>query len=230
MIRTKKIYAKGYYLFRGEASANSCFIENLREAKLFIRLVNRYLKDYVKVHDYLLTAEGWLIQVTIRSRKQVLQAFGAQKACRLVGSDSIETWRIISEQVRLMLSQYVKRTNKMEGRSGSKVKESYHRYYFSSAREAQEYIQAMRQQKIKLLQRNKKYRKVKSHYTIPKEEGKGSVFLCSRWKNKKKSGVNVREKIGLECLELEVLEPLVVQNLVKSTMLSQINTNAPPKF
>ena len=230
MIKTKKIYARGFYLLRGEASANSCFIENMREAKLFIRLVNRYLKDYVKVHEYLLTAEGWLIQVTIRRRKKVLKAYRMKK--KRLGRKVVHTelWRIISEQMRLVLSQYVKLTNKMEGRSGSKVKESYHRYYFTTAKEACDYLDRMRNQKIKLIQRKKKYRKVKSHYRISWEEAKGSIFLCSVGKKSRKEGRRIRKEIGLECLSLLNLEPLVVGKMVINTAVRQNRSKSPPFF
>ncbi len=218
MQRIKKIQAKGFYLLKGEASANSCFIENLREAKLFIKLVNRYLKDYIKVHEYLLTAEGWLLQVTIKRKKKVLAAYKKKKKRRQGIAHYTEVWRIISEQVRLMLAQYVIRTNRMEGRSGSKVKASYERFYFETAREARRFLHRMRNQEIKLRQRKKKYRKVKSHYTISKKEGKGSIFLCLkklRGGNNKRS---YRRKIGLKCLEYRDLSILLLTKKVKSTL------------
>jgi len=117
----------------------------------------------------------------------------------------------------------------MEGRSGSKVKESYHRYYFESAKEACSYLNKMRNQKIKLLQKKKKYRRVKSHYTISKKEGKGSIFLCSRELKDRKRAHKIRKKINLNCLFLLDLRPFVVAKLVSNTVSTHLQSNSPPK-
>ncbi len=228
MIRTKKVYAGGYYLFQGEASANSCFIENLKEARLFFRLFDRYLKNFVKVHEYLLTAEGWMVQVTIRSKKKVLCAYAKKKKVSFKEEEPMEVWRIISERMRLFLSHYVRRTNRMEGRSGRKVKESYHRYFFETTKEAKGYMDKMRNQKIKLMQRKKKYRKVKTHYTIPKKEARGSIFLCLKGCKGKKSMRTVREKTGLSCLYLLDLDKIVLPNLISTTKNVHLTSKSPP--
>ena len=225
MIKTKKMYPDCFYLLKGESSANSCFIENMKEATLFIKLANRYLKNFVKIHEYLLTAEGWMIQVTIRKGDKVQKEYEKKrlKKNKSKGTEK-EVWFIISEQVRLMLSQYVIKTNRWEKREGSKVKESYKKYYFESAKEAKETILKMKNQKFRMIQRNKKYRKVKTHYKIPKGEGKGSVFLCSKWiKNKKEGGV-LRKEIGFNKLYvLNLDQPLLLKKtkMTESQHLSQ---------
>ena len=227
MIKTKKMYPGCYYLLKGEASANSCFIENMNEAKLFITLANRYLQKYVKIHEYLLTAEGWMIQVTIRKARKVYKQYEKKriKSNKPIGTEK-EVWFIISEQIRIMLSQYVIKTNRLEGRSGSKVKESYKRYYFESAKEASETVQKMKGQKFRMIQRNKKYRKVKTHYSIPNKIGKGSIFLCSKWIKNKKSRIVSRKNIGFNKLYILDLEHAVLGKRTKNTLTSHLNQNS----
>ena len=227
MIKTKEMYAGCYYLLKGEASANSCFIENIYEAKLFIKLANRYLKGYVKIHEYLLTAEGWMIQVTIRKRSKIKAEYDKKrKKTNNHGLSEKAIWYIVSEQVRLLLSQYVTRTNRLEGRSGSKVKESYKRYYFESASEARKTIKKIRDQKFKMIQRNKKYRKVKTHYNIPKNIGKGSLFLCSKWLKDKVEGVIQGKKSGFNKLYSIGLDSLIVANKTNATYYIHSNKNS----
>ena len=227
MKNTKKMYAGCYYLLKGEANANSCFIENMHEAKLFIKLADRYLRDYVKIHEYLLTAEGWMLQVTIKKSKEIRYQYQLKRNNKInpIKAEK-ELWYIISEQVRLMLSQYVLKTNKLEGRTGSKVKESYKRYYFETAGEAKAIILRMKNQKIRLIQRNKKYRKLKTHYRIPKEIGDGSVFLCSKWIKNEESKVIRAKKIGFKKLYVLDLDKLVLTKMLKNTYSNHLHKNS----
>ena len=229
MIRIKEMLPSGFYILQGESSANSCFIENKREAKLFLRLANRYLTGYVKVHEYLLYAEGWMIQLTLKDRKSILKKYktARRKKNKEIRLDKKEPWEIISEQVRQMLSQFVKLTNKMENREGSKVKESYRRYYFEKFEEAKHYIKKMREQKVKVLQRNKKYRKIKTHYEISKKEGKGHVFLCSKKLRTKKKQQVTLEKLKCKALFSLDLDYIIVEELTSFTTKSHFLRTSP---
>ena len=81
---------------------------------------------------------------------------------------------------------------------------------------------------IKMLQRKKKYRKVKSHYQISNKEGKGSIFLCLKRVKSSQNARKIREKTKLYCLDLLNLDNLVVANLVKSTLQIQNQSKSPP--
>ena len=223
MKNIKEVKADGFYLFTGEASANSCFIESITEAKIFIRLANQYLKDYVKVHEYLLTAEAWMMQVRIRSSRKVIKAYTRKRIKNKKPVElNPEIWRIISEQVRLMLAHYVKITNKLENRAGSKVKESYKRYRFDSATEVKELIDKMRNQKLRLIQRNPKYRKVRTHYRIPKELAQGNVILCSK---RLGIGKKNRKGIGFKSFVMKGLSDHLVGSMVLNTKISHLQPN-----
>lgn len=223
MIKIKKPVANGYYLFQGKASANSSFIEDLSEAKRFIILANYYFKGYLKIHEYILTQDGWNFIVKINSAKSI----AAKHA-----SDSIEDfdesliWKIISERVRIFLSTFVKFTNKKQGRTGSKVHSSYERFMFESLSEALGYIEKIRQGAIKLYQSKRKYKAKKSHYRIPRKLGRGSIFLSSR-----KLRDRVRRVVErLEVLELQVSSKHVLRKLIKSTFKYTPKRNPPPFF
>lgn len=194
-----------FYLFQGKASANSLFIEDLKEAKQFIILANYYLKGYLKIHEYLLTMDGWNFIVRLNSDQEILS-----KA--LIGDETMDdtVWRIISERMRIILSTFVRFTNKKQGRTGSKVHSSYERFIFSTLSEAKSYLELMRKGEIKLCQRKKKYRGQKSHYEVPEKLGKGSIFLNSvnlRGKNRRPERVT---KI------LKTIEILASQEFVAS--------------
>ena len=114
----------------------------------------------------------------------------------------------------------------MENRQGTKVKESFKRFYFESAKEAKLIISKMKNQKWKLIQRNPKYRKVKNHYKIPKEIGKGSVFLCSKEINKKDYRRKLKTKLGIKNLIFKHLNYKLLAKSVESTLKIHLSTNS----
>ncbi len=166
MIKTKEMYSSGFYIIESLAAANSNYIESIAEAKLLMTYARYYLKKYLTVHDYIITRHGWQMAVIIHDSHQT--------------ADNQDDWRLISEQMRLFISTYVRRINFLRGRSGTLVHSNYRRYYFSSWNEAQAHLNAMRQQRIRLYQRKKKYRGIKFHYQIDREVAQGSIFLCSK--------------------------------------------------
>ncbi len=221
MIKLKKTFAKGYFLFQGKASANSSFIEDLREAKEFIILANYYFKGYLKIHEYLLCQDGWNFIVKIHSLEALSKKVG------MLDLREDQVWRIISERMRIFLSRFVKYTNRKQGRTGSKVHSSYERFIFETLSEAQTYIEGIRKGYIKLHQKRKKYRAKRSHYMIPKKLGKGSIFISSRKLRKRMKKCSEK----MEVLELTKLRPHVLRNLLDftyTTLLTNIfHQNAP---
>ncbi len=222
MIRIKKTFAKGFFLFQGRASANSAFIEDLSEARQFIILSNYYLKGYLKIHEYLLTQDGWCFIVRVHSLSRIQKTLGLDTKVAL---DEQMLWRLISERMRILLSTFVKFTNRKQGRTGSKVHSSYERYIFETLIEAESYINNVRKGLINLSQRKKKYRAKKSHYKIPKKLGKGSVFMSSRKLRKRFKQLKKR----LQVLEIKADKKYVLRNSVIYTKLHSIFTNS-PKF
>lgn len=221
MIKIRKTVANGYYLFQGRSSANSSFIEDLDEGKQFIIMANYYFRGYLKIHEYLLTQDGWNFIVKINS---------LEKLRKLIPTDSADTikdelvWRIISERMRIFLSTFVKFTNNKQGRTGGKVHSSYERFMFQTLKEALGYIQKLKKGLINLSQGKKKYRPKKSHYRIPAKLGKGSIFLSSRKLKKRIRRFEER----LEVLEIKRPKKHVLRKILKSTFKTTSKLNFSP--
>ncbi len=177
MKRTKKVYQDGFYIFESRVAANSNYIESIQEAKLLMVYARYYLKNYLIIHDYVITRHGWQMAVKIDI---------TESTC--FDEDPSQIWRVISERIRLMLSSYVKRVNSLRGRTGVLVHSNYKRYYFESLEEANGHMDNMRNQRIRMYQRKKKYRGLKCHYRVDKSVERGSIFLCSKELREGKSG------------------------------------------
>ncbi len=218
MKKLKKIQAGGFYIFRGRASADSSFIESVSEAQKFWTYFSYYLNDYLKIYEYALNQDGWIMIVKIQSAEELSNK-------NPFYSDSI-AWRMISEQVRKALSSYVLAVNRSRGRTGSLVHSSYERFYFSSLTEAKSEIAKVRKRALRLGQWNKKYRGKPRHYQIDKRTAKGSVFLGSLAYRK---GGKVRRCFELERLVETELAELVLSNLVENAKFLH-KSHIPPTF
>lgn len=219
MIKIKKTVANGYYLFQGKASANSSFIEDLKEGKQFIIKANFYFKGYLKIHDYLLTQDGWSFIVKINSLESIRKriSFNSEEDFK---EDSI--WRIISERMRIFLSTFVKYTNNKQSRTGSKVHSSYERFMFETLKEALAYTKKLRKGLIKQCQTKRKYRSKKSHYKIPKKLGRGSIFISSKKLKKRLKKYKERLKV----LEIKGLKKDVLRKLIEATITKTAKLNS----
>lgn len=169
MIATKEIHSNGFYIFASQASANSNYIENLEEARQLLVYARYYLKSYIIIHDYVITRHGWQFAVTLNP----ISLDNSQEV-------EVDLWKIISERIRLFISTYVRRVNFSRNRRGVLVRNNYTKYYFETLGEATSHLNKMRNQRVKLYQKEKKYRGIKFHYRIEKEIEKGSIFLCSK--------------------------------------------------
>jgi len=208
MKRTKEMQPDCYYLFEGKSAANTVFIENLKEAKQFCIYANYFLKGYLKVYEYMINQDGWVIIVKLCSESKI----------RSITNSETEIWRIVSERIRLLLSTYVRVTNRWEGREGVKVKHGYRRYYFENLGEAKSYIKLIRNQQVKLYQKKRKYRGLKTHRAIPIRLGKGHIFLCSKWVRRGKKRVERKRCICEGSNGIIEFKDLVVQKMINSPL------------
>lgn len=221
MKTTKEMYPGCLYLFEGESSASSCFIQNEEDAKQFIILANQYLKDYIKIHEFNLTKDSWMMIVTIRSKEKIKKSYLKRRAqsqtCNRK-NDHRKIWKIISEQMRLFLKHYVRDANKRSGRQGSLVKEPFKRSYFESEKEAQKHIIELRKQLLKRQQKIKKFRGRKKFYKITKKKTVGNIFLCSCWKESKKSISQFMKKIKIDVSALIDFKDFMTLKFVLKTL------------
>lgn len=214
MIKTKRIYANGFYIFQSKVAANSNYIESLKEAKRLMTYARYFLKDHLIIHDYVINASGWQMAVQINSDLHLSNS-----------NKESELWREISEKVRLFLSTYVRGVNFSRKRTGVLVHSNYSKYYFESLEEALGHLDKMRKQQVRLYQRNKKYRGIKYHYQIDKTIEKGSIFLCSRALSRSEDQV----KINKENVVLWGLPNLVGIDLINYTLKRHSQQILPPK-
>lgn len=88
-----------------------------------------------------------------------------------------EIWRIISEQVRISLSTYVRNTNSRNNRIGKKVGRSYIRYYFESIDEVIEEMKKMDEQEIGQCQPNERYQGAACLFEMSEKEVSNSIYF-----------------------------------------------------
>ena len=182
MIKLKEIQANGLYIFLGKASANSSFIESKVEAKDFIESANRRFANFLKIREFLVTQDSWLMVCEVEDELTILREYLKRRmnSNRKYKKPSLtEVWRIVSEQFRHFLSRFVKFCNLRRGRTGSLVHSNYERYFFEDEEEALLFIKDIWAQSITPSQNNEKYRPRTKHFGFSKKERKGHIYLCS---------------------------------------------------
>lgn len=219
MKEIKNIGFEGFYIFRGKACANSCFIENVGHAKQFVTYMNFYLKGYLKVYDYCLSKDGWELAVKLADKESILAKTDASHIDKINSDDEL-CWRIVSERVRLFLSTYVRVTNRSRGRTGTLVHNSYGRLHFTKLKNAIQYLNDMRQQRFKYYEEGAKYAGLEEHYEI---DAIGSVFLSSRAGTRRK----IFGEKKVDVLYYKAITSLVLQEAVKFTKSIHTYTKAP---
>lgn len=225
MKQTKKMYPGCVYLFEGQSSSSSCFIQSETDAKSFMTLANYNLKDFLKIHEYNLTKDSWIMVVSLRSREKIFKSYHKKRDKSQTCNrkyDHCEIWKIISEQVRQFLRSYVYAANKRSGREGSLVREPYKRSYFETIQEAKEYINNLRNQLMKKRQSLKKYRGRKKFYKIHKKRTKGHIYLCSRWKNSRESIDRFFKKVEIDIQALFDYYKILSDKLILRTVQAHI--------
>jgi len=173
MKKVKKTLPGNFYIFTSRSAANSNYIESISEAKQLFIYANLFLKGYLKIYDYVITRHG--IQMLVRIEK-----YSRLKELTDIDYTESTIWLCISDRMRLFLSHYVKKINRLRGRTGVLVHSNFEKEEFETLLEAKECMHKLRNQVFTYYQRSLKYRGLKSHYKIPKKLGKGSIFLCSR--------------------------------------------------
>ncbi len=223
MLQIKKMAARHVYLIRGASVANSPFFESEDDCKLFLQYVDRYLSSYMTVNMFQNNHDGWAMIVSTRSSDEIKKAYKNRreqsKKCKKKNKYT-EVWRMLSDQVRILLSTYVKATNQKTGRKGGKVRCSYERFVFVSAEEAQAVHSQMEQQRHDQRQPRKRYRPAKKLHKIRKKLLRSSPYLsCAPFDVEEKMA-----EIGVRCLNLTALVNDVLRHLVKATLLHHFPT------
>ncbi len=217
MKKIKQMQADHIYLIRGSSSANSSFFECENDAKYFLKLVDRFLGEYMSVNSFQNNRDGWVLIISTRSVEEIRTAYAKRRAqsnkCNPAYAHS-EVWRILSDQVRILLSTYVKWTNSHTGRTGGKVKRNYERFIFESLEEALEMKENLENQLYDQSQSKKRYRPSKKHFKMTWKAMKSSIYMCCARLSDPRNVV----KLGLRCLNLISSTIDVLRQVIKTTL------------
>lgn len=191
-----------YYLFESLSSGRSCYFESEEEIIIFRKLFFRYMGSYIAVDSMYLGSEGYQILVKVREKSTIQSNYKKvrEKRGRKIKEIFIkEPWRIISEQMRIFKSLYVKTVNRIRGRKGVLVQQRYSRYYFENKEEYEQYKKTMEAGK-----------EIKS-------QEKDDYRVEKRWIKKVNWRV-IRGKRWVESAMDRAFANLVVSNLVQLTL------------
>lgn len=213
----KMMEADHVYLMRGASTARSPFFEREADCKVFLELADRYLGEYLKILRFQNNRDGWVMIVRTRSAIDIKRAYffrrnRSEKCDRQF--DFVEVWQMLSDQVRIFLSTYVKATNYISGRKGGKVRRRFERFVFENEEEYRMTCEALEQQYYFQGQPRKRYRPSKRSHELRKKLVLSSKYMCS---GVLKGLARVRA-LGLVCLDLRRLADDVVRQLIATTL------------
>jgi len=125
-----------------------------------------------------------------------------------------EIWRMLSDQVRIMLSTYVKATNENTGRTGGKVSGKYKRFVFESVEEAEAVKEELLNLKYDQAQELEIYQPSNELYRVKDTEREQSIYMgCALLKSRE-----MVRKLRMRCLDLAGSAIAVLRQLVKTTL------------
>ena len=163
------------------SSGKSAYFSNGEEIKLFTQLFNRYLGRYVQIHKMYISCEGYQILIRIRSAAVLRRLYTLRmRSKKRVNRKEFmeEPWRIVSEQIRIFHSVYVKEVNKMRGRKGVLVQSRFGRYYFERKEEFKEYEARMEKRREEIRGQ------ARGEYGVSRQVRAGvkwGIYRCKEW-------------------------------------------------
>lgn len=204
------------YLIRSASTANSPFFETEADCKLFLRLADRHLSQFLSINRYQNNRDGWVMIITTASEEAIRLAYKARrvrsKKCKPECAFT-EVWRMLSDQIRIFLSIYVKTTNELTGRSGTKVRCRYERFVFESTEEAKEISDSLDREFYDQAQNKRRYRPTWRQHEIRKRLLQTSIYISCALLGAKEKAM----ELGMRCLVLCDFTQTVVRQLIKST-------------
>lgn len=217
MIEIQQMQANHMYLIEGKSAANSSFFEDERDCKDFMQLAEKYLGAFVSINSFQNKKDGWAMIISTKSEEAIRATYkrrrSKSKKCKKA-FEYHEVWRMLSEQVRIWQSTFVKLSNQKTGRTGGKVSAKYRRYLFETVEEAEEMREKLSKRSYDQAQPIKRYRASKKLFRIKKKVMRKSIYLSCGLLKMKKNIV----KLGLRCLDLSVFMSDVLRRLIKKTI------------
>lgn len=131
--------------------------------------------------------------------------------------------RMISEHIRIFLSQYVRQTNKLKGRKGTLVFERFQKYILNKQADYKKIFEFITNQTRIPEQKNKRYRADEKHYDLLKEVNSNGLLRVG---NKIYSRVCKVEEGYLKCMRLIRPNDPVLRNFLQISNNSKFTQNS----
>lgn len=217
MKKIKEMQAEHVYLIRGASTARSPFFEDEQDCGTFLAYADRFLKDYMRVVSFQNSRDGWVMIVATKSAQAIKRAYlerrAKSKKCRKE-FEFTEVWQMLSDQIRILLSTYVKVTNFRTRRKGAKVRCRYERFVFESEAEAKFMQASLEKEFHDQAQPQKRYRPSYRSHKIRKWMLKASIYIsCALL-----GSVERMKKLGMGCLDLGYLDKAIARQAITNTL------------
>lgn len=218
MLKVKKMQAGHYYMIRGSSTANSSFFERESDCKLFLTFADRYLGGYMKITCFQNNRDGWAMLIATRSTGVIKRAYRRRRALSLKCNKAFEleeVWQILSDQVRIFLSTFVKAINQRRGREGGMVRCRYERFVFEDEVEASRMRDLLESEYYLQAQPLKRYRPSKKLCDLRRKLFRTSIYLSSALLR----DAGKARQLGLRCLDVGLFATDVVRQLILRTKI-----------
>lgn len=163
----------------GHCVASNVMFETKKDHQLFLEYWQKYLGEMADVIHYHLTEEGWHIMFKTRSALDIKRAYTQQRMKSQKAKKEctyMDVRRMLSEHFRIFLSQYVRRTNVIHGRKGTKVMERFKKYIFHDKIDYEKVFRLFMKQYKESPQQTKKYRPDEGLYDSKMEMKSDSIW------------------------------------------------------
>lgn len=122
-------------IIQGSATACNLMFENKKDHRLFLQMWDKYLGHMTEVINYHLSPTDWTILFKTKSPKEIIHAYQKQRQksrkAKLKNTLTAPK-RMLSEHIRIFLSQYVRASNRQKKRKGTLVMERFRKYILQS--------------------------------------------------------------------------------------------------
>lgn len=219
--RVKWLDSEKICIAHGSATAKTLMFETKSDHALFLSYWEKYLGDMLELIHYKLSSTQWVLLFRTKDDESIRKAYKAlrKKSKKAKKSKSLkDVQRILSEHFRIFLSQYVRRSNAISGREGSKVKCRFKKYIVKDLSEYEEIFNTITEEE-EPSQKHPRYQADEGEYDELKEMRADSV-----WK------IGTRIYAGLEKYD-KVLKKMALL-LPSSDVLRNFlnNQNIPPNI
>lgn len=154
---------------QGNSVALNLMFETKADHQIFLTLWERYLGGMTEVLNYHLSPIGWTVLFRTKSSSEISNSFQElRKKSKKATKEIKDIGRMLSEHFRILISQYVRRTNQLNGRKGTKVMHRFKRFVLNSIVDYNRAFQLLIKAKDREVH-TEKYQADRSKYDVKEE-------------------------------------------------------------